>query len=111
MEIEHEVFDIEDLFLEGKDKITPIKITINNKDFRAYVEPVTYGQIKKMERTANEEEVAEYILQNHFFRNDKGDKFTVDELDLLPAGVLKAVGETIMDLSGLNITQDDIKSF
>jgi hypothetical protein len=37
--------------------------------------------------------------------------FTVDELNLLPAGVLKGVVETIMKLSGLNIKDEDIKVF
>ena len=111
MEIEHEVFDIEDLFIEGKDKITQIKITIDNKQFKAYVEAVTYGELKKMERTTDEKEIVDYILQNHFFRNENGDKFTIEELNLLPAGVLKGVVEAIMDLSGLNITEEDIKTF
>ena len=111
MEIEHEVFDIEELFIEGKDKITQIRITIDNREFKAYVEAVTYGELKKMGRTTDENEIADYVLQNHFFRNENGDKFAVDELDLLPAGVLKGVVEAIMDLSGLNITEEDIKTF
>lgn len=111
VEIEHEVLDIEELFLSGKDKKTQIIITIEGRgDFKAYVTPVTYGQIKKMGRTSDENEIADYVLQNHFFKMSES-KFTVEELDLLPAGVLKAVVETIMDLSGLNITEEDIKRF
>jgi len=37
--------------------------------------------------------------------------FTVDELNILPAGVLKGVVEVIMKLSGLNITDKDIEVF
>ena len=110
MEIEHEVLDIEDLFLSGKDKKTKIIITIEGRgDFKAYVTPVTYGQIKRL-RTTDENEIADYVLQNHFFKADET-KLTIGELDLLPAGVLKGVVETIMDLSGLNITGEDIKRF
>ena len=110
VEIEHEVFDIEDLFLSGKDKKTKIIITIEGKgDFKAFITPVTYGQIKRL-RTTDENEMADYVLQNHFFKADES-KLSVDELDLLPAGVLKGVVETIMDLSGLNISDDDIKRF
>ena len=111
VEIEHEVMDIEDLFLTGKDKKTQIIITIEGKgDFKAYVTPVTYGQVKKLERTSDESEIVDYILKNHFFKSNETN-FTTDEIDLLPAGVLKGVAETIMELSGLNITNDDIKTF
>ena len=49
VEIEHEVLDIEDLFLTGKDKKTQIIITLEGKgEFKAYITPVTYGQIKKL---------------------------------------------------------------
>ena len=111
MEIEHEVFDIEDLFLEGKDKITQIIITWEGRKFRAYVTPVTYGQIKRIKRTSTDNEIADYILQNHFFRDEKKNTYSLDELDLLPAGVLKAIVETIEEMSGLNITKKEIKSF
>ena len=112
MEIEHEVLSIEELFLEGKDTNMRIIITIQNRgDFEAYVTPVTYGQIKKMQRTSDENEIADYVLQNHFFKNKQGDSFTVEELNLLPAGVLKGVVEKIMDISGLNLTDEDIRTF
>lgn len=110
MEIEHEELGIEDLFLQDKDD--KIKIHINIPDrgkFKAYVTPVTYGQTKKIERKS-EEEVAEYVLTNHFFKGD-GERFTSKELDLLPAGVLKGVAEKIMDLSGLSISNEDIQVF
>lgn len=111
VEIEHEVLDIEDLFLTGKDKKTQIIITLEGKgEFKAYITPVTYGQIKKLGRTTDENEIADYVLQNHFFKADES-KLTVEELDLLPAGILKGVVETIMDLSGLNISNEDIKTF
>ena len=112
MEIEHEVLSIEDLFLDGKDTNMRILITIPNRgDFEAYVTPVTYGQIKKMTRTSDENEIADYVLQKHFFRNKQGDPFTVKELNLLPAGVLKGVVNTIMEISGLNLTDEDIRTF
>lgn len=110
VEIEHEVMSIEDLFLTGKDKKTKIIITIPNKgDFQAYVTPVSYGQVKKLEKM-NEEEIADYVLTNHFFKPN-GETLTESELELLPAGVLKGVAETIMDLSGLNTTNDNIRVF
>lgn len=110
VEIEHEVLDIEDLFLQGKDKKTQIIITIEGRgDFKAYVTPVTYGQIKGL-RTTDETEIADYVLQNHFFKSDET-TFTVEELDILPVGVLKEVVQTIMALSGLNISEDDVKTF
>jgi hypothetical protein len=110
MEIEHEVLDIEDLFLSGKDKKTKIIITLPGKgDFQAYVTPVSYGQVKKLDRMS-EEEIADYVLTNHFFKSN-GDNLSASELELLPAGVLKGVAETIMDLSGLNTTNDNIRVF
>lgn len=110
MEIEHEVLDIEDLFLTGKDKKTTIRITIEGRgEFQALITPVTYGQVKKLGRTS-ENEVADYVLTNHFFKMNE-ETFTVEELNLLPAGVLKGVVEVIMKLSGLNITDEDIKVF
>ena len=110
MEIEHEVMDIEDLFLTGKDKKTEIIITIDGKgDFKALVTPVTYGQIKKI-KTTDEEEITEYVLTNHFYKPN-GEKLTSKELELLPAGVLKTVADVIMELSGLNISDEDIQVF
>lgn len=110
MKIEHEELGIEDLFLKDNDEKIQIIITIPDRGkFKAYVTPVTYGQTKKIER-ASEEEIAEYVLTNHFFKGD-GERFTSGELDLLPAGVLKGVAEKIMDLSGLSITNEDIQVF
>ena len=110
MEIEHEVMDIEDLFLTGKDKKTEIIITIEGRgDFKALVTPVTYGQVKKLE-TTDEAEITEYVLTNHFFKPN-GDKLTSKELDMLPAGVLKSVSDVIMELSGLKISDEDIQVF
>ena len=110
MEIEHEVLDIEDLFLSGKDKKTKIIITLPGKgDFKAYITPVSYGQVKKLDKMS-EEEITEYVLTNHFFKGS-GEKLSASELELLPAGVLKGVAETIMDLSGLNTTNDNIRVF
>ncbi len=110
VEIQHETMDIEDLFITGKDKKTEIIITIQGKgDFKALVTPVTYGQVKQLDKMS-EEEVGDYVLTNHFFKSNES-KFTKEELDLLPAGVLKAVSQTIMELSGLDISNEDIQVF
>ena len=110
VEIQHEEMDIEDLFINEKDKKIKIIISIEDRgDFRAYVTPVTYGQVKQLSRM-NEDQVSDYVLTNHFFKSNE-DLFSAKELDLLPAGVLKGVVETIMDLSGLNITNEDIQVF
>ena len=110
MEIEHEELGIEDLFLQDKDDKIEILITIEGiGKFKAYVTPVAYGDIKKIERKS-EDESAEYVLTNHLFKGN-GEQFTSKELELLPAGVLKGVSEKIMDLSGMNISNEDIKTF
>lgn len=110
MEIEHEVLGIEELFLSDKDDKIPILIKVEDTgEFKAHITPVSYGQIKKIERKP-EEEIAEYILTNHFFKSDES-KFTNEELDLLPGGVLKGVVEKIMALSGMDISHEEIKSF
>jgi hypothetical protein len=110
VELKHEVMDIEDLFITGKDNKTKVIITIEDRgDFQAYITPVTYGQIKRLGKM-EEEEVAEYVLTHHFFKTN-GETLTAYELDLLPAGVLKGVVETIMKLSGLDMTDEDIRVF
>lgn len=110
VEIEHEAMDIEDLFLTGKDKKTEIIITINGRgEFKALVTPVSYGEIKKLDKMS-EMEIANYVLTNHFFKPN-GEPLSSSELDLLPAGILKAVSETIMKLSGLDISNEDIQVF
>ena len=110
MEIEHEVMDIEDLFLTGKDKKTEIIITVDGKgDFKAMVTPVTYGQLKKI-KTTDEQEITEYVLTNHFYKPN-GEQVTVEELDMLPAGILKSVADVIIELSGLKISDEDIQVF
>ena len=109
VEIEHEEMNIEDLFIHDKDDKIKIRISLSQGDFRAYVTVVTYGQTKQLDRM-NEDQVAEYILTNHFFKGDK-QPFSAKELELLPAGVLKGVVETIMTLSGLDISNDDIQVF
>lgn len=110
VEIKHEEMSIEDLFITEKDQKIKIIISIENRgDFRAYVTPVTYGQTKKLNRMSDDQ-IAEYVLTNHFFKSD-GNLFTSEELELLPAGVLKGVSETIMELSGLNISNEDIQVF
>lgn len=110
VEIEHEVMDIEELFITGKDKKTRIVISIEDRgDFQAYITPVAYGQIKKLGRM-EEEEIADYVLTHHFFKTN-GETLTTNELELLPAGVLKSVTEKIMDISGMGITNEDIRVF
>lgn len=109
MEIEYEERGIEDLFLQDKDEKIKIRITLDSGDFCAYITIVTYGQAKQLGRM-NEDQIADYVLTNHFFKGNK-EPFSVKELELLPAGVLKGVVETISELSGLNVTNEDIKVF
>ena len=110
VEIQHEEMSIEDLFITGKDTKTKIIITLPDRgDFSAYITPVTYGQVKKLDKMS-EEEITEYVLTNHFFKPN-GESLSSSELDLLPAGILKAVSETIMKLSGLDISNEDIQVF
>ena len=109
MEIEREERGIEDLFLQDKDEKIKIGIPLDNEDFYAYVTVVTYGQSKQLERM-NEEQIADYILTNHFFKGNK-EPFSAKELELLPPGVLKGVVEIIVELSGFNVTSEDIQVF
>jgi hypothetical protein len=109
VEIQHEEMGIEDLFIQDKDEKIKIRITLDQGDFRAYVTVITYGQAKQLDRM-NEDQVADYILTNHFFKGNE-QPFSAKELELLPAGVLKGVVETIMKLSGLDITEEDIQVF
>jgi hypothetical protein len=109
VEIEHEEMNIEDLFIHEKDEKIKICIKLKRGDFTAYITPVTYGEIKKLQGM-DEQEITDYVLSNHFFKPN-GENLIQKELDLLPVGVLKGVAETIMELSGLNITNEDIQVF
>lgn len=109
VEIEHEEMNIEDLFVHDKDDKIKIGIHLKRGDFTAYITPVTYGEIKKLQGM-DEQEITDYVLSNHFFKPN-GENLIQKELDLLPVGVLKGVAETIMELSGLNITNEDIQVF
>lgn len=109
MKIESEIYDIEDLLLADEDDKTELLIPINGKKYRMLISKVNYGEIKKIERFSDEEK-ANKILQNHLF-NGKGESIGGDLINKFPVGLIKLISDEILEISGMNISKEDIEDF
>ena len=117
VEVEVDAVSLEDLIVLGENKKILIHITYPNGDgsvshAKAYVKQLTLKEIDKLKLTSkNLRETNRAILRTAMFKKDGETRFTNEELDYLPLGVVDAVGKKIMELSGVEFDQAALINF
>ena len=64
--------------------------------------------LAKMQEKSNE---AKYIAIHKSINNDKGDEWTLEELQQLPADAVNEIYDQVMRISGAEVTTADVKKF
>ena len=118
--VETEEVGLEDLIVMGEQKKIPLHLTYPKDDGTTskallYVKQLTLKEIEKVKiinpNKMNGAMLNRKILNMGLFKSD-GEKFTNDELGYLPIGVVEAIAEKILELSGVDIKkQEQLKDF
>ena len=114
--IEVEETNLEDLILLGEDKKIQIVIEYPTDTGRvvkakALVKQLTLKEMEDLK--INQENILEtnvQLLQKALFTH-KGDNFTEEMILSLPMGVVNALSEKIMELSGVKTSQNTLMDF
>lgn len=116
VELEEEV-NLEELLILGEDKKIPIIISYPREDgkrikAKALVKQLTLKELDKIQINRNNALRSNVmILEKALFKQD-GSTFTSEELLALPIGVVNAIGNKILELSGVDIPDNlDLKDF
>lgn len=112
IKLDHEELNLEDLIIMGDDKKIPIEIefptgTGEMVKAKTLIKQLTLGEfdnIKLKSNTILESNLL--ILELGLFKTN-GENFTREELKLLPIGVVRAIAEKIMEISGITQEEDD----
>jgi hypothetical protein len=101
--IEVEEISLEDLILLGEDKLIDVLIeypTENGKlKAKAKIKQLTMKELKNIDLTKITAETSIKILEKALFKQD-GTPFSKDLIMALPMGVVNALGNEIMRISG-----------
>lgn len=101
-------YNLEDLILLGEDKKIPIIIEFPTPDgkkvkAKALVKQLTLKEIDKLQMNNNNvAELNKYVFEKALFKTN-GETFTEEELSVLPLGVVNAITNKIIELSGVNV--------
>ena len=104
--IEVDEINLEDLIVLGEDTKIPISIEYPRKDgtvikAKAYVKQLTLKELKGFNvNKSNLLESAMEILTKTLYKSDNT-VYDMDEILVLPVGVVQALAEKILDLSGV----------
>ena len=105
--VEAEEVGLEDLIVLGEKKKIPIHISFPNEDGtvskgKALVRQLTLKEVEGMKfEGKNLINLSKKILRKAFFKST-GDKWSNEELEAFPAGVITEVANTILELSGVD---------
>ena len=104
--IEVEETNLEDLIVLGEDKLTPISIEFPCRDggtlkAKAWIKQLTLKEVKNIDlQNINVLETSLEVLKLALYKKDNV-KYTDEELLALPVGVVTAISEQILKLSGI----------
>lgn len=107
--IEVEETNLEDLILLGEDKLINIIIEYPTENgsikAKAKIKQLTMKELKGMDLSKADIQANIDILSKSLFQQD-GKAFTKDLITSLPLGVVNAIAEKIMEVSGVNKDMD-----
>lgn len=106
--LEIDEFNLEDLLVLGEDKRIPIVIEYPREDgskvkAKALVKQLTMRELDSIRINKNDfVETNMNVIEKALFKSN-GDNFSRKELEYLPLGVVNAISEKIMEISGVNV--------
>ena len=109
-------FDLEDLIILGDDKKIPIHITFPRTDgtkvkAKALIKQLTLKELDNLRITGTDVwETNIIILQRALFKTN-GENFNEEEISVLPVGVVNAISNKILELSGVEFTNQQLRDF
>jgi hypothetical protein len=115
--LEIDEFNLEDLIVLGEDTKIPITITFPKGDgtkikAKALVKQLTLKELDSFKFNSNDALRTNTQLLTKALFKQNGENFTSKELEVLPIGVVNALTEKIMELSGMdNPLSDKIRDF
>lgn len=102
--------NLEDLILLGEDKTIPIIIDFPTGEttvkVKALIKQLTLKEMDKVKINRNDPWKMNIEILKTALLKSNGDKFNTEELLALPVGVVNAVSEEIMKVSGVNVDQE-----
>ena len=108
--VEHEEVSLEDLLVLGEEKHIPIHITFPNPDgestskAKALIKQLTLKELDNLKINNNIASSNMSILERALFKQN-GDTFTRKELEVLPLGVVNAIATKILEVSGVDLSE------
>lgn len=111
-----EELNLEDLLLLGDDKKIPITITFPKPNgesvkAKALIKQLTLKELSNVNtRNMNLLESSKLILRKALFKKD-GALFTDEEIEILPLGVITAISNQILTVSGMEEYMQEVKDF
>ena len=108
--VTEEEVNLEDLLVLGEDKKIPIHITFPNPDgetvsqAKALIKQLTLKELESVKVNSNIAESNIFILRKALFKQN-GDNFSNQELQVLPIGVVNAISNKILEVSGVDVSE------
>ena len=105
--IEIDEVNLEDLIVLGDDKKIPIEIEFPKPDgtivkAKALIKQVTLKELDKLKIDRNDVYSSNINLLKKSLFKTTGETFSKEELSVLPMGVVDAVANKVMEISGVN---------
>jgi len=108
--LSHEELNLEDLIIMGDDKKIPIEIEfpMPNGDMvkaKALIKQLTMGELDDVKVVNDNPFAANLLVLELALFKSNGEHFSIDELKLLPIGVVNAIAAKVMEISGVNLEE------
>ena len=114
IKLDHEELNLEDLIIMGDDKKIPIEVEFPTADgkmvkARALIKQLTMGELDDVKLINDNPFAANLLVLELALFKSNGEHFSMDELKLLPIGVVNAIASKIMEISGVNLEEQAMK--
>lgn len=110
IKLDHEELNLEDLIIMGDDKKIPIEIEFPRPDggtvkARALIKQLTMGELDDIKIINDNPFAANLLVLELALFKSNGEHFSIEELKLLPIGVVNAIAAKVMEISGVNLEE------
>ena len=110
IKLDHEELNLEDLIIMGDDKKIPIEIefptgTGEMVKAKALIKQLTMGELDDVKVINDNPFAANLLVLELALFKSNGEHFGIDELKLLPIGVVNVIAAKIMEISGVNLEE------
>ena len=114
--VEIDEFNLEDLIVLGDDKKIPIEITFPRNDgskvnAKALIKQLTLREMENLNVSRTDIVGANLMVLRKALFKANGDNFTNEELEALPLGVVNALANQILEVSGVDVANQKLGNF